>query len=402
MYRTLKDLVALSDEGNMDNNIIAETTKTGIPALLTSIWEGFQAVVDPAGARAVYSDVLRIFSLLYDNYSPVVASIRSGVESENFDAMFQEVIDRGLLTGNHPAKIIPVMYKDANNVEAFMGLLNSVAEIGVTEPLSVDAEGLILNGHNRLQAAVMACRLDFSTQLEDNWSVAKKWGTIMSRDLTPSQRIAIAYSMHFRAQYKEKSDAANAIGVSVRQITAFDKALDVITADSRLLNGDLIDLMKHGHLTIADYSRVAGASLAAKRAREILGKKKIEFEARSVVPASDAGNAEAYFLSLETSLTLLKSVDIQGLIDADFPKALIPKGLLPAEEAKADTKKEDVTSYWYDGKGPAALLACGDVSIIIASDHPDSVAHITAQLASAVEGVVITEDVTTANIKAWQ
>ena len=96
----------------------------------------------------------------------------------------------------------------------------------------------------------------FGTKLENNWSTERKWATLAGRDLTPSQLIAIAHELNYRADYKNKRDAANALGVSVSFVDGFDKALNTISANPALRGGEMLSEMKHGHIAILNDLRV--------------------------------------------------------------------------------------------------------------------------------------------------
>ncbi len=237
----------------------------------------------------------------------------------------------------------------------------------------------------------------FGTKLENNWSTECKWATLAGRDLTPSQLIAIDHELNYRADYKDKRDAANALGVSVSFVDGFDKARNTISANPAPRGGEMLSKMKHGHMTVADYKRIANTSRQAKKMRGILAANDIPFQKETYVDFRKADSAMNYFADLADTLKELGDDVLETLEEAEFPKSYLPK-----RDGDGDEEEEAKRVYLVDGESQTVILGCEDVTIICIHDDAEKVAEVANLIADNVPGTDLVEDTAATYISIWK
>ena len=237
----------------------------------------------------------------------------------------------------------------------------------------------------------------FGTKLENNWSTERKWATLAGRDLTPSQLIAIAHELNYRADYKDKRDAANALGVSVSFVDGFDKARNTISANPALRGGEMLSEMKHGHMTVADYKRIANASRQAEKMRGILAANDIPFQKETYVDLRKADSAMNYFADLADTLKELSDDVLTALEEAEFPKSLLPK-----REGDEDEDKPAERVYLLDEELQTVILSCEGVSIVCVGDDERKVDEVANFIGDNVPGTDLVEDTASTYVSIWK
>ena len=398
MNRTFSELVALEKEGNLKKPVITETRNKGLPALFRSLFLAFRGCTIPQDFREIYADEVRLFAQLFGSDSPIVEAIRVGVESDMFDANISDIVASNALTAEHPAAVIPVMYLDEQNVESYLSLLNSIAVLGVKDSISVNSEGLILNGQNRLHCAMMVCKLPIPQKIEEEWDVEDKMATLAGRNMTPSQKIVAAHNLTYRARYKDSRDAASAIGVSKSLVDGFDKARNTISQHSELNGRHMLDEIVHGRWTVANYTRAANAASRAEKARKILTDQDIDFTRNTEVDFLEADNSMNYFEGLADVLAELSDEVIETLKGNDFPKSMLPAS---AKDEDAKPKEEAIT-FLEDGEAQAVMMTVGDASVLVWHDNAEVAGEIANSILDALEGSEVIEDTGATTIRIWR
>ena len=398
MNRTFSELVALEKEGNLKKPVITETRNKGLPALFRSLFLAFRGCTTPQDFREIYADEVRLFAQLFGSDSPIVEAIRAGAEHEGFDTQIEELLTNNFLTSEHPAAVIPVMYLDEQNVESYLSLLNSIAVLGVKDPISINDEGLILNGQNRLHCAVMLCKLPIPFNVEATWDVEDKMATLAGRNMTPSQKIVAAHNLTYRARYKDSRDAASAIGVSKSLVDGFDKARNTISQHSELNGRHMLDEIVHGRWTVANYTRAANAASRAEKARKILTDQDIDFVRNTEVDFLEADNSMNYFEGLADVLAELSDEVIETLKGNDFPKSMLPAS---AKDEDAKPKEEAIT-FLEDGEAQAVMATVGEASVLIWHDNAEVAGEVANSILDVLEGATLVEDTGATIIRIWR
>ena len=339
-----------------------------------------------------------MFAQLFGSDSPIVEAIRVGVENDSFDQDITGIIASNILTKEHPAAVIPVMYLDEQNVESYLSLLNSIAVLGVKDPISINDEGLILNGQNRLHCAVMVCSLPVPTNVEVTWDVEDKMATLAGRNMTPSQKIVAAHNLTYRARYKDSRDAASAIGVSKSLVDGFDKARNTISQHSELNGRHMLDEIVHGRWTVANYTRAANAASRAEKVRKILTDQGLDFTRITEVDFLEAGNSMNYFEGLADVLAELSDEVIETLKGNGFPESMLP---VSAKDKDAKPKEKAIT-FLEDGEAQAVLMSVGDASVLIWHDNTEVSGEVANSILDALEGSEVVEDTDATFIRVWR
>ena len=107
--------------------------------------------------------------------------------------------------------------------------------------------------------------------------------------------------------------------MSVSFVDGSDKARNTISANPALRGGEMLSEMQHGHMTVADYKRIANASRQAEKMRGILAANDIPFQKETYVDLRKADSAMNYFADLADTLKELSDDVLTALEEAEFP-----------------------------------------------------------------------------------
>ena len=363
MARSMSELIELQNTGSLDKAVIEEVRKEGLPEFLSSAWKGIAASESPAQYRETLSQFSRCCAHIFGADAPICTQIRHQMESNNFDKKAQDLLDSNLLTGNHPAGIVPVMYEDANNLEHFIGLLNDIAVNGVKDTIILNEDGLILDGQQRFRASILTGRLSFPTKVRKDWTMADTWATLSRRHLTKSQKIALAYHTGIRNVYTKQAEAADYIGVARSSVAVFDAARKTI-ADLGLPSQPLLMNVITGVWDITKYNKAAKAAQEAEYIRYGLQAAGVT-DLKRKDPASMAGelllDSNNYFSNLDSVIGNLTDEQVEKLQETKFPTKL-----LPAQDQEEDVTMSSPVAELDEVHG--VLLQADGANVLIYSD----------------------------------
>lgn len=147
----------------------------------------------------------------------------------------------------------------------------------------------------------------------------------------------------------------------------------------------MLSEMKHGHMTVSDYTRIANASKQADKMRGILAPNDIPFEKETYVDFRKADSAMNYFANLADTLKELSDDVLPTLEESEFPKSFLPK--------RGDAEEEQET----EGE-----RACEGISIVYAGDTAEKVAEVANLIADNVSGTDLVEDAAETYVSIWK
>ena len=382
MSRTSKALVELIEGPGLSAADCKEFLKEGVADLLSSTWDDLSRCDDAGDMKATYINIIKVYGTLFGENNPIVESVRTGLESATFTEDAIALINSGWMVKDHPASVIPVMYEDENNVNNFLSLLTSIAELGIREGISIDEDGLILNGQQRFRCSVIACRLSFPTHVESAWTVKDKWATLAGRNLSPSQKVALAHSMHYRADYRGSAEAAAAIGVSRSLVDKFDVARREVTESNVLDVAGMLAEVIHGRWTVQDYARAAKAHKEAKAIQSACNANDVDVNAVASVDIDMCSDPTNYFDDFDAILDGLGDDTLNKLAADGFPRRLLPK-----EEDDLIDAEEESRKYLNDGPTMACLMSQGNIGIAIFGDDAGAIGELVDLFGDTVTGI---------------